>query len=118
MEVLLLAREYEKRPDVKGAEYVAQQNLTGAGGSNADDSLRVAYGSANNPLRPGPEQDGITESQATTNFDAPVQELFAVVPDAQTFSEQRDNLGPEMPPRSGLLGKANSIEILATPASP
>ncbi len=49
MEVVLLRREYEKRPDSDDAEYLAQQNLTGSGNTEEDAALRIAYGRDANP---------------------------------------------------------------------
>ena len=116
VEVILLAREYEKRPDSSDAEYLAQQNLVGAGNTEKDE-LRVAYGRGADPAMPGPERDGVddpTHSEAGQRSSD--QLLYAVTPDAGTMArrEQEDQTF-DMPVRTGMPGTANTVEILATP---
>jgi protein TonB len=117
MEVVLLNRQYEKRPDSKDAAYLAQQNLAGSGNTDEDAALRVSYGRNNDPVIPGPEQQGadIQTRQATKRVTS--QELLY----ARTSNPgaRRDDTGREsaelLPMRTGMPGTANSVEVAATP---
>jgi protein TonB len=116
VDVILLAREYEKRPDSEDAEYLAQQNLVGAG-NTTEDELRVAYGRNSDPVMPGPEREGVDEQpQAELGQQQSERLVFAQTPDSGTLTrhEQQD-AAQLMPVRTGMPGATNSVEILATP---
>jgi protein TonB len=118
MEVVLLRREYEKRPDSDEAEYLAQQNLTGSGNTEEDAALRIAYGRDANPAMPGPERDGADESpQQVTEQSNAQQLLYARTPNSSVMTEKqrRDEVTNAAALRTGMPGTANSVEILATP---
>ena len=116
MEVVLLNRDFEERPDSIDAEYLAQQNLAGAGNTEENEALRVAYGRDNEPLMPGPEQDGDSQQPQTAPAEANSQQLlYARTPDGDTMPEQALQQDQTSPMRTGLPGTANRIEILATP---
>ncbi len=117
MEVVLLTRDYEKRPDSDEAAYLAQQNLVGSGTTMDDAALRVSYGRDSNPVMPGPEQDGVTESDnSAARSDASNRILYAQTPTGGTLPENRaEQSETSAPMRTGMPGTANSIEILATP---
>jgi len=118
MEVVLLRREYEKRPDSDDAEYLAQQNLTGSGNTEEDAALRIAYGRDANPAMPGPEREGVDESlQQLTELSDVQQLLYAHTPNSGVMAEmqRQDKVADAAPLRTGMPGTSNSIEILATP---
>jgi protein TonB len=118
MEVVLLRREYEKRPDSDDAEYLAQQNLIGSGNTDEDAALRIAYGRDSNPVMPGPEQEGVDESQQQLTERSDAQQLlYARTLDSGVMPEQQRNeeIDDAAPLRTGMPGTANNIEILATP---
>ena len=118
MEVVLLTREFDDRPDSNDAEYLAQQNLAGSGNTTDDAGLRVAYGRDANPVAPGPELDGSdTRQQQDQRFDSAEQRLYARRADAGSLSEQQQRVNEEMRLRTGMAGTSNSVEILATPDS-
>ena len=117
VEVVLLTREYEKRPDSKDAEYIAQQNLVGAGNTAEDDELRVAYGRNASPVMPGPEREGTErEVQQSSGQSGAGQLLYALTPDGgvRAHSDRQQNT-EQSTLRTGMPGTANTIEILATP---
>jgi len=117
LEVVILNRAYEKRPDVEDAEYLAQQNLTGSGNTTEDAALRVAYGRDSNPAMPGPERDGDDQQRMRKATEASSQHLlYARTPDSGVMPEQqREQAAKEMEVQTGMPGTANSIEILAAP---
>jgi len=118
MDVVLLTREYEKRPDSEDAEYLAQQSLTGSGNTEEDGALRIAYGRDANPAMPGPEQDGIDKSMQPVAEQSDAQQLlYARTPDSGVMAEKqrREKIVDSAPLRTGMPGTANSVEILATP---
>ena len=118
MEVVLLTREFDDRPDSNDAEYLAQQNLAGSGNTTDEAGLRVAYGRDANPVAPGPEQDGSdSRQQQDQRFDSAEQRLYARRADAGSLSEQEQRVNEEMRLRTGMAGTSNSVEILATPDS-
>ncbi|MGI9291737.1 MAG: energy transducer TonB [Gammaproteobacteria bacterium] len=116
VEVVLLTRDYEKRPDVNDAEYIAQQNLVGSG-NTSEDELRVAYGRNAEPVAPGQERDGASENNPQTTGATQSDEiLFAHNPNAAvTSSNDKDPNKVAAPLRTGMPGTANTIEILASP---
>jgi protein TonB len=116
MEVVLLNRDFEERPDSSDAEYLAQQNRAGAGNTEENDALRVAYGRDNEPLMPGPEQDGESQRpQTAPSATTAEQLLYARTREGGTMPEQAREQEQSAPMRTGLPGTANRIEILATP---
>ena len=117
VEVVLLNRQYEKRADNPDAEYIAQQNLTGAGNTQEPDELRVAYGRNSDPVMPGQERDGLNEtSRATVDSTRSDQLLYARSDNAGTISERREEgSANSAPQRTGMQGTANTVEILAAP---
>ena len=83
MEVVLLARDFDDRPDTNDAEYLAQQNLAGSGNTTEDRGLRVAYGRDAKPVAPGPEQDGADSlQQQEQRFESAEDRLYARRADA------------------------------------
>ena len=118
MEVVLLTREFDERPDSNDAEYLAQQNLAGSGNTTDDAGLRVAYGRDADPVAPGPEQDGNdNRQQQDQRRDSAEQLLYARRADAGSLSAQQQQINEEMRLRTGMAGTSNTIEILATPDS-
>jgi protein TonB len=119
MEVVILNRDYEDRPDSTDAAYLAQQSLSGSGTTEEDAALRVAYGRDSDPVMPGPEQDGINDRpQQLARESSAQQMLYARTPDSGTIAEQsRQQAVDQAPMRTGMPGTANSVEILATPDS-
>lgn len=116
MEVVLLNRKFEERPDSSEAEYLAQQNLSGAGNTEENDALRVAYGRDTEPLIPGPEQDGQSmQPQSAPAKSTSEQLLYARTAGGDAMPEQSREQETSAPMRTGLPGTANRIEILATP---
>lgn len=117
MEVVILNREFEERPDSPDAEYLAQQNLVGSGNTTADEALRVAYGRDNNPVAPGPERDGLDKRREASSTQTPSQQmLYAISPNADAMTEQKERAEDYSAPlRTGMTGMNNNIEILATP---
>lgn len=118
MEVVLLKREYEKRPDSDDAEYLAQQNLSGSGNTQEDAALRIAYGRDSNPAMPGPEQDGLDKSPQQVSEQSDAQQLlYARMPDSGIITEKQrlEKAAEAAPLHTGMPGTANSVEILATP---
>jgi protein TonB len=115
MEVVLLNRAYEARPDNADAEYLAQQNLAGAGGSTATDTLRVAYGSSTDPVMPGLEQDGAERAQTSTDTTTAAEYLYANTPEAAVLTQQQRAAAEQLSVRTGMPGNANSVEIMAAP---
>jgi protein TonB len=117
LEVVLLTRDYEKKPDVADAEYLAQQNLAGTGNTTEDSALRVAYGRNTGPILPGPENEGAEELQQN-EADASTSQhlLYARAPDAGAMAEsQPDKPVEQQRMTTGMPGTANTIEILAAP---
>lgn len=117
VEVILLTRKYEKRPDSSEAEYLAQQNLVGSGNTTEDDELRVAYGRNANPVMPGPEREGLDhKAQQFTGQHSLEQLLYAHTPDAGTLNRhEKMQISDLAQMRTGMPGTANTVEILATP---
>jgi protein TonB len=117
VEVVLLTREYEKRPESADAEYLAQQNLVGSGNTTEDDELKVAYGRNANPVMPGPERDGLDhEAQQLAGQQSSEQLLYAHTPDAGTLTRRnQQQIHEQAQMRTGMPGTANTVEILATP---
>jgi len=118
MEVVLLQREYEKRPDSEDAEYLAQQSLAGSGNTQEDAALRIAYGRDSNPAMPGPEQEGVEKSLQQVSEQSEAQQLlYARTPGSGVIAEKQrsEKVADAAPLRTGMPGTANSIEILATP---
>ncbi|HJP05287.1 MAG: TonB family protein [Gammaproteobacteria bacterium] len=117
MEVVLLTRDYEKRPDSQDAEYLAQQNLAGAGNTGEDEALRVAYSRDASPVMPGPEQDGQDSIKSDVADESAGQHiLYARAQDAGVMSDnQAEQVTEQLTLRTGMPGTANSIEILAAP---
>jgi protein TonB len=117
VDVVLLTRDYEKRPESADAEYLAQQNLVGSGNTTDDDELRVAYGRNAHPVMPGMERDGAEqESRKSRGQQSSEELLYARNPNAAATSEggqQRTEV--QLPMRTGMPGTANTIEILAAP---
>lgn len=114
MEVILLARDYEKRPDISDAEYLAQQNLAGAGGSPTTETVRIAYGSNDAPTAPGPEQQG-APAPASPRADSASAYLYANSDSAARQGAQNSQVAPEQTMQTGMPGTANTVEILAAP---
>jgi protein TonB len=119
MEVILLNRDYEQGPDTDEGAYLAQQSLAGAGNTEADEALRVAYGRDSEPVMPGPEQAGLNEQPEQLAAQNTAQQLlFARTPDAGSMAEQaRQEAAESAPMRTGMPGTNNTVEILATPDS-
>lgn len=117
MEVVLLNREYEKRPDSDDAAYLAKQNLAGAGNTSEDAALRVAYGRNNDPAMPGPEQDGSSAlSRQATQQKSSQELLYARTRAGGMATKQSGRESSEtLVMRTGMPGNANSVEVLATP---
>jgi protein TonB len=118
MEVVLLNRQYEKRPDSDDAAYLAKQNLAGSGNTREDAALRVAYGRNNDdPAMPGPEQEGVnTLSMQTRKQSSSQEQLYARAADAGTLAKLSGREAAEtLPMRTGMPGNANSVEVVATP---
>lgn len=117
VEVVLLTREYEKRPELSDAEYLAQQNLVGSGNTTEDDELRVAYGRDANPIMPGPEREGVDrKTERFTSESSSEQLLYARTPNAGTLATSNQlQTDAHAQMRTGMAGTANSIEILAAP---
>jgi protein TonB len=117
VEVVLLTRDYEKRPERSDAEYLAQQNLVGSGNTTEDAELRVAYGRDANPVMPGPEREGIDrKTERFTDKSSSEQLLYARTPNAgalATSNQLQTDAQAQM--RTGMTGTANTIEILAAP---
>ncbi|MBT8421978.1 MAG: TonB family protein, partial [Gammaproteobacteria bacterium] len=113
---VLLAREFEESPDNPDAEYLAQQNLAGAGNTLEDRGLQVAYGQNAVPVAPGPEQDG-SEQPRQRDEDSASQMLYSRSADAPTLSEDSRESSVDEQQQTGLAGDSNSVEILATPAT-
>jgi protein TonB len=117
VEVVLLNRDYEKRVTNAEAEYIAQQNLVGAGNTTTEDELRVAYGRNSDPFMPGPEQEGVQQpSQQSTSASNAEELLHARTAAGGTLNKHSED-GSEIsaPQKRGMPGTANSIEILAAP---
>jgi len=118
MEVVLLTREFEKATDNPDADYLAQQNLAGAGNTAEDDGVRVAYGREAAPPVPGPEQDGADmQQQRRDQQNTSDQQLFARTPDSAALAEREREAREALDARTGLPGDANSVELLAAPDS-
>ena len=117
VEVVLLTREYEKRPDSADAEYIAQQNLVGSGNTAEEAELRVAYGRNANPVMPGPERDGVDyEARQSSGQNSAGQLLYAHTPNGKVRARNAQEQNAEQSIlRTGMPGTANTIEILATP---
>ncbi len=116
MDVVLLSREFDDRPDNSDATYLAQQNLAGTGNTAEDAAIRVAYGRDAAPVTPGPEQDGLDDMQQQRNpRDSTAEQLYARRPDAGALTEQQAAAELELQLRTGMAGTANSVEILAAP---
>ncbi|MDP6436046.1 MAG: TonB family protein [Gammaproteobacteria bacterium] len=117
LEVVLLTRDYEKRPDSQDAEYLAQQNLAGTGNTAEDEALRVAYGRDASPVMPGPEIDGQDNIRSELADRSNGQHmLYARTPDAGIVPEdQVEEAAETLTLRTGMPGTSNSIEILAAP---
>jgi len=114
MEVVLLARDYEKRPEVSDAEYLAQQNLAGAGGAENAENLRVAYGSSQAPVRPGLEQEGTQQSTRAATADSQAY-VYAERDTPAARGVTSSQVAPEQTIATGMPGTANTVEILAAP---
>ena len=116
MDVVLLAREYEKKPEPSDAEYLAQQNLAGAGFTMEDTGIRVAYGQNTQPVTPGPENDGMTEIEQQLALDTSADQLlYARAADGVIVNEQRERANETLQAKTGFSGTANSVDILAMP---
>jgi len=117
MEVVLLNREYEKRPDSDDAAYLAEQNLAGAGNTKEDAALRVAYGRNNAPAMPGPEQEGIdTLARQAARQQTSQELLYARTREGGLAAERSARESSEASlMRTGMPGNANSVEVIATP---
>jgi periplasmic protein TonB len=117
MEVVLLNREYEKRPDRDDAAYLAKQNLAGAGNTNEDAALRVAYGRNKEPAMPGPEREGTdTLSRQVTKQQSSQELLYARTREGGLAAERSGRESSEtLLMRTGMPGNANSVEVIATP---
>ena len=116
MDVVLLTREFEKAADNPDADFLAQQNLAGAGNTADDAGVRVAYGREAAPVMPGPEQDGADSMQRQRERETSTeQQLFARTPDAAVMAERREEASEEQRLRTGMAGNANNVEFLAAP---
>jgi protein TonB len=117
VDVVLLTRDYEKRPESADAEYLAQQNLVGSGNTTDDDELRVAYGRNAHPVMPGMERDGAEqESRKSRGQQSSEELLYARNPNAAATSEgDQQRTEVQLPMRTGMPGTANTVEILAAP---
>ena len=117
MEVILLNREYEKRPDSDDAAYLAKQNLAGAGNTSEDAALRVAYGRNNDPAMPGPEKEGNNALSRQAARQQTSQELlYARTREGGLVAERSGRESSEtLLMRTGMPGNANNVEVLATP---
>ncbi len=111
LEVVLLNRSYEKRPDTEDARYLAQQNLVGAGNTEVDDGVRVAYGRDTAPPTPGPDPTG--NERPTADSESQLQTLYV---DRATADAMALATTAEEPPQTGAMpGQTNTVEIVATP---
>jgi protein TonB len=117
VDVVLLAREYEQRADNEDANYIAQQNLAGAGNTTENEELRVSYGRNANPFKPGPEQEGVEQSTNAVDYTTQSEQvLYARARESGAISQREEEHTPsEAPERTGMPGTANTIEILAAP---
>jgi protein TonB len=117
MEVILLTREYEQRPDSDAAAYLAKQNLTGTGTTTEDEALRVAYGRDSDMVMPGPDRDGgNTRPRQQAQQNSADQILSARTPDSAGLATRKgERTVNDTPLRTGMPGATNSVEILATP---
>ncbi len=117
IDVVLLTRDYEKRPESVDAEYLAQQNLVGSGNTANDDELRVAYGRNADPAMPGIEQEGIDRQNTRSSGQRSSEELlYARNPNANAASSRdQQRAEVQLPMRTGMPGTANTVEILAAP---
>jgi protein TonB len=117
VDVVLLTRDYEKRPESADADYLAQQNLVGSGNTNDDDELRIAYGRNANPVMPGIERDGVDRESIRSSGQQRFEEfLYARNPNAAaTGISDQPRAEVRLPMRTGMPGTANSVEILAAP---
>ena len=117
VDVVLLTRDYEKRPESADAEYLAQQNLVGSGNTTDDDELRVAYGRNAQPVMPGIEREGIDRESIQSRGRQRSEELLYARnsnADAKSASDQQ-KAEVQLPMRTGMPGTANTVEILAAP---
>jgi protein TonB len=119
MEVVILNRDYDLRPDSTEAAYLAQQSLSGSGTTEENVALRVAYGRDSDPIMPGPEQDGANNQmqQQSRQLSEQQQMLYARAANAGALSEEsrQQAVIEQAPMRTGMTGTANSVEIVATP---
>jgi len=117
VEIVLLTREYEKRPDNVDAEYLAQQNLLGSGNTTEDLELKVAYGRNADPIMPGPERDGLNrKAQQLAGQQSSEQLLYTHTPDAGALTRRnQQQIHEQAQMRTGMPGTANTVEILALP---
>ena len=117
MEVVLLNRRYEKRPESSDAAYLAKQNLAGSGNTSEDEALRVAYGRNSDPVMPGPEQAGANTLSRQTRKQTSSQELlYARTADGGLVADRSGRESTEtLPMQTGMPGNANTVEVVATP---
>ncbi|MCP4001616.1 MAG: TonB family protein [Gammaproteobacteria bacterium] len=117
IEVILLTREHEKRPNSPDAKYIAQRNLVGSGNTTDDDELKVSYGRNANPVMPGPEQQGAEhEIQRAAKQSGAGKLLYAHTQDGElrANSEQKKK-SEQRALHTSMPGTTNTLEILATP---
>lgn len=116
MEVVLLTRDFDKQADNPDAEYLAQQNLSGAGNTSDEAGIRVAYGRDAQPVTPGPEQEGSDANELRQQqFDSASEQLYARSATGETLSARLEQNARQQTLRTGMAGTTNSIEILAAP---
>lgn len=111
LEVVLLNRTYEKRPDTEDAQYLAQQNLEGAGNTENDESVRVAYGNDPARIAADPDATGNAQSVESDQHDTQRQTLYV-----DRASASAPATAAALQPRNGALpGQTNTVEIVAAP---
>jgi protein TonB len=117
LEVVLLTNDYEDLAEPEHASYLAEKNLTGAGTTQEDVPVKVAYGQKLEQVMPGPEQDG-TMDYREQGQRKPTEQLMLDSNEAAeviAMLEKQAETDPDILMRTGLSGESNPIEVMADP---
>jgi len=116
LEVVILTSDYEHQAVPEDAEMLAESNLVGAGNTNEDIPVKVAYGDNVEAALPGQPQDGVDNPQELMQQAASDDLLvYSRVEDANRFDPQEQTEESLEQMRMGLSGDSNPTEIMADP---
>ncbi|MGI9309893.1 MAG: energy transducer TonB [Gammaproteobacteria bacterium] len=117
LEVVLLTGDYEDLAEPEHASYLADKNLAGAGTTQEDVQVKVAYGQQPQQVMPGQEQDGSMDYRKRGQR-KPTEQLMISSNSSEdliAILEKQAESDPEIRLRTGMSGESNPVEIMADP---